>query len=183
MDKFNHLTDQELVEKALAEPESFAFLIWRYEDRLRRYIGHLSNLDEAETDDCLQEVFIKVYKNLKGYKPELSFSAWVYRITHNQVISRFRSHGGKPPLLSLDDEETLILADSLDLSEELDGRLLAEKITKTLSCLAPSQREILTLKFLEQKSYEEIADILQKPMGTVATLIHKAKAEFRKQWL
>ena len=183
MDNSNIKTDQELAALALADKKCFAELVLRYEPKLRRYLGRITSFSREEIDDCLQDVFIKTYKNLNGYDKSFSFSSWIYRITHNQAISLFRLSSAHPANLTLDNEDSLRLADELDLSKDLDNVLLGEKIQATLEKLKPAHREILTLKFLEEKTYEEISDVLRKPMGTVATLIYKAKNEFKKYWI
>ncbi|NCN25236.1 hypothetical protein COT94_04065 [Candidatus Falkowbacteria bacterium CG10_big_fil_rev_8_21_14_0_10_37_14] len=175
-------SDAELVELVLDNSDYFICLMERYEAKLRRYILRLGRFSAEDGDDLLQEVFIKAYKNLRGFNIEMSFSAWIYRIAHNHVISQFRHNSARPLTVELDTNDNSLLATGLQLDGRIDQVLLAESIKRALEKLRPAYREILTLKFLEDRSYDELADILQKPPGTIATLIHKAKKEFKQHW-
>ena len=177
-------TDAELVAAAVRDPDQFGELMERYEPKLARFVRRITSFDEATVEDILQEAFIKVYQNLNDYDPSLSFSAWVYRIVHNEAVSHFRktSRYNIVPL-ETDDEDSVnlieILADGTDIQAEFSKKSKNEQVRKVLSMLSPKYREILVLKFLEELSYEEISDVLHIPMGTVATLIGRAKEQFR----
>lgn len=177
-------SDAALVLASLAKPEAFAAIIKRYEKVLSLYIRRITNVSDDECEDILQEVFIKSYLNLNDYNHGLKFSSWIYRITHNQVISYYRSLKARPEgyLISIDDNEALGLADGLNLELNIDASLNNAKISQVLSSLDKKQREILVLKFLEEKSYQEISDIIKKPSGTVASSINRAKAAFREEF-
>ncbi|MBI2448463.1 RNA polymerase sigma factor [Candidatus Microgenomates bacterium] len=175
-------SDQELVELVLKDQENLAYIIERYEKQLTRYIGRISSAGKEDTEDLLQEIFIKVYQNINSFDPDLKFSSWLYRIAHNQTIDYFRKNKNKSALISLDDDNGLaeVLQSEFDLEKDLAKKDLKKEIIKTLEKMEAKYREILILKFLEEKSYREISDILQKPEGTVATLINRAKKEFKK---
>jgi RNA polymerase sigma-70 factor (ECF subfamily) len=177
-------TDEELVAQTLKNKEFFAYLIDRYENKLYNYIRRITNIPPDEAEDVLQDVFIKVFRNLNDFDQDLKFSSWMYRIAHNQVISNFRKRKARAENYSIELSEGLIqtLAGNLDIEKEADQKLLKENIAKGLEKLDEKYREVLVLRFLEEKSYEEISDILRKPKGTVATLINKAKKEFLKQY-
>ena len=70
----------------------FLCIMKKYEIPLKRYVGRISNFSQEEIEDILQEVFIKVYQNINDFDDSLKFSSWIYRITHNHVISKFRKH-------------------------------------------------------------------------------------------
>jgi len=135
-----------------------------------------------EAEEILQEVFVKVWKNLREFDGSVKFSSWIYRITHNETISAFRKSQsrGEKEQVSLDEDLFQIPSTELDISQTIDQKITAPIVHKILNGLSPKYREILVLKFLEDKSYEEISDILKKPMGTVATLINRAKKAFRE---
>lgn len=176
-------TDEELVELSLDNQIYFVQLIKRYEAKLLRYILRLSNFNREDAEDVLQEVFIKVYQNLNAFDPQLRFSSWVYRITHNQVISTYRKNKIRPQVISWEmDEDILnnIVAD-FDIKKEIDNDYLYEQIKKILNKINFKYTQVLVLKFLENKSYREISDILQKPEGTIATLINRAKKQFKEE--
>lgn len=183
--KYQEKTDEELVLLALSDQDVFLYLMRRYEKKLLSYISRITNVNRDEAEDILQDTFIKIYQNLNDFDAELKFSSWAYRIAHNQVISNYRKIKSRPQSIPLDINEEILgnLASDLDVKKDLDAVFLRENIKKVLARLNIKYREVLILKFLEEKNYKEISDILKKPMGTVATLINRAKKEFKKELL
>jgi len=182
MQEISDKTDEELVVLTLKDQDNFLYLVRRYEPRLFRYVSRISNVSRDETEDILQDVFIKVYKNLNGFDPELKFSSWIYRITHNEVISNYRKYKNKVKIMSFDKDTEFVksLADEFDIEQDLNLVELKDKVLDILNRMSIKYRDVLVLRFLEGKSYREISDILKKPEGTVATLINRAKKEFLK---
>ena len=182
MQEISDKTDEELVVLTLKDQDNFLYLVRRYEPRLFRYVSRISNVSRDETEDILQDVFIKVYKNLNGFDPELKFSSWIYRITHNEVISNYRKYKNKVKIMSFDKDTEFVksLADEFDIEQDLNLVELKDKVLNILNKMSIKYRDVLVLRFLEGKSYREISDILKKPEGTVATLINRAKKEFLK---
>lgn len=176
-------TDEEIAVLALDKQVFFSYLIERYEKKLMSYVLRISNFSFEEAEDILQDVFIKVYKNLNDFDPDLKFSSWIYRIAHNQVVSAHRKKQARPQGISIEDDEDVFrrLAGKLDAWSEADSRLSKDSIEKVLDNLDVKYREVLVLRFFEEKDYREISDILKKPMGTVATLLNRAKAAFKKE--
>jgi len=178
-------SDAALVRMALENQDDFVFLVERYRGRLASYVRRLTNVNSEEAEDILQEVFIKVYLNLNAFDEHLKFSSWIYRITHNQVISSHRKLKARPEgyVVDLDDQAAKNLAAEIDLKVQIDAKIMQAAVGLVLRQLEDKYREVLILKFLEEKSYQEISDILKKPLGTVASLLNKAKAEFKKALL
>jgi RNA polymerase sigma-70 factor (ECF subfamily) len=176
-------SDAELVALALRNQDDFVHIMKRYKDKLARYVLRLTNIDPEDAEDILQDVFLKVYVNLNDFDSGLKFSSWIYRITHNQVISRHRKEKVRPQgnSVPLEDNAVLGLAADLDLAKTTDLGLLRNAIERVLANLDEKYREVLVLRFFEEKSYDEIADIIKRPPGTVATYLNKAKAEFRRE--
>lgn len=182
----NAQTDILLVRQALAESDAFGRIIEKYQEPLRRYVRRIANPGNDELDILLQDIFIKVYENLNDFDQSLPFSSWIYRIAHNESIDSFRrkKHHGA----SLDDpaydDDTVTLGETIaaegDMSSDLDREYFKKNIGAVLEELEPKYRSVLVLKFLEDKDYNDISDILRKPPGTIATLIHRAKKEFRR---
>ncbi len=181
-------SDQELVAAALLRPEAFSDIIAKYNAPLGRYLRRLGCKDPDDQADVLQNTFIKTYVNLNDFDRKLKFSSWIYRIAHNETVSFLRKNKHHEVLLS--DEEELIMRerladDTADVEREVDTKFENERLNAAINALDPKYRDVLILKFLEEKSYEEISDILRTPPGTVATLIHRAKkrleAELEKQ--
>ncbi len=181
LEKCGQKTDAELVQLTLKDQNFFICLMQKYEQKLLRYIQRISNFSLEEAEDILQEVFIKIYQNLNAFDLSLKFSSWAYRITHNQVISQFRKNKSRPEKILWDDNDAFLknIADEFNLEKEIDAKLDREMILNTLKKLDYKYKEILELRFLEEKTYVEISDILQKPEGTVATLINRAKKQFK----
>jgi len=178
--------DAELVKRALESSDEFGVIIEKYQEPLRRYVRRMAKPSLDETDILLQDIFIKVYENLNDFDLGLSFSSWIYRIAHNESIDfhrRNKRYGGSLDDY-VDDGEATTLADTIadpdDMVTEIDRQYIQKNIASVLDELNSKYRSILILKFLEDKNYEEISDILKKPPGTVATLIHRAKREFRR---
>ena len=174
-------TDEELVSLTIDNQDYLAILIKRYEDKLLRYIHRISNVSAEEAEDVLQEVFIKVYTNLNDFDQDLKFSSWVYRIAHNHVISNFRRNKtrGMEEQIPIDEKIANILISDIDTIKDIDHTFLKENINKVLMKMDIKYREVLVLKYLEEKEYKEMSDILKKPMGTIATLINRAKKQFK----
>ncbi len=178
----SELDDAELVRLSLADPDRFSYIISRYQEKLARYIRRLGANSTEDVEDILQEVFLKVYLNLNDFNPDLKFSSWIYRIAHNQVISHFRKRQARPEAHSLpiDSEGLQLLADDMALDRQSDVHLRQEVILAALQQIDSRYREILILKFFEDKSYQEISDILKKPAGTVASLLNRAKKSLKE---
>lgn len=176
MEDKKNLTDAELVEFSKHEPETFGFLMERYQGQLASYIRRLTQLPMEDVQDLLQEVFIKIYQNLNAYDASLKFSSWAYRIAHNHVVDYFRRSSARPQTDALEDYEWEKIAQAgIYLEKEIASKDCVEKIKNCIRELPFDYREVLILRFLEEKDYEEIMDILQKPKGSVATLIARGK--------
>jgi len=176
-------TDEELVKLTLERQGYFAYLMDRYTKPLLRYIGRISNKSGDDAEDLLQDIFIKAYRNLNGFDDKLKFSSWLYRIAHNHVISDFRKRKARLEDVSwsYDDEFLNNLKADFDLNDIVNTKFDQEIVGKVLYKLDLKYREVLELRFWEQMSYREISDVLKKPEGTIATLINRAKDNFRKE--
>lgn len=178
-----NLSDAELVKLSLEDQNNFLYLVDRYKGKLLNYIRRLTNVNDDDAEDILQDVFIKVYLNLNDFNADLKFSSWIYRITHNQVISSHRKLKARPEgyAVDIEDKAALNLAADIDIEAGADLTIMKQNITKALKGLDRKYRDILVLKFLEERNYQEISDIIRKPAGTVASMINKAKSEFKKE--
>jgi len=183
IDNSSENSDEEIASRAAVERIYFAELVKRYQNKLHRYIRRISSVTEEDAEDMLQDIFIKMYTNINSYDPDLKFSTWAYRITHNHVISDFRKRKIRPEKVSIEDyNHTIIetLASELNLEKEIDRKYLKEKTDIIFHGMDIKYREILILQYLEEQSYQEISDILKIPMGSVATRINRAKKHFKK---
>lgn len=177
-------TDENLVQLSLANSDYFEELIERYETKLKRYIRRLLNVSEQDVEDILQDVFVKAYRKLNSFDTKMKFSNWIYRITHNEAISYYRKNKKEKGNISIDDEEkkyiTHLLEDSLDIHQELKNKEILEKVLFIIKSLPKKYEEVIILHYFENKSYEEMSDILKRPSGTIATLLNRAKKMFKK---
>ncbi len=185
MGDYQHLTDEILVQKSLEDREVFYYLIKRYETKLLRYTKRITHVTPEEAEDLLQEIFIKVYRHLNGFDQELKFSSWIYRIAHNEIINFAKKKKVHSVLYSPDGEnfdETFL--ENLPGEDDVHGNYVSmesrEQVWQALMELPLKYREVLVLKFFENRSYREMSDILRKPEGTVATLVNRAKKKFLK---
>jgi len=170
------LSDIEIIELINKDKNNFYLLTNVYKDKLERYIKRISFFAQPEIEDILQEVFIKVYVNLNSFDRGLKFSSWIYRITHNLVIDKIRKNSKRTKDVSIDDDElNLIIKSSENIHLDLENKESVKKLKDAISSMPEMYREVLVLRFLEEKSYEEIMDILKKPKGTIAALINKGR--------
>lgn len=174
------ITDEELVKKSLENIDYFACIYERYEEKLIRYILRISSFSYPEAEEILQDAFVKIWRNLNEFDDSLKFSSWVYRIVHNTTINEWHKSQskGKHQKQEIDDELYKNLPSSLNLEKELGKKVDKESIKHVLRMMPEKYSSVLILKFLEEKDYNEISDILKKPKGTVATLINRAKKSF-----
>jgi RNA polymerase sigma-70 factor, ECF subfamily len=177
------LSDEEIVNLTLENQENFLFIINRYKSKLFNYIMRLTNIRDEDAEDLLQEVFLKIYLNLNDFDRDLKFSTWAYAITRNQVISNHRklSVRAEGHAVTIEDDNVKEIKSNFDIKDDVDANFLKEKIAKVFEKMDKKYSDVLILKFLEQKDYKEISDIIKKPIGTVGSLMNKAKQEFRKE--
>jgi RNA polymerase sigma-70 factor (ECF subfamily) len=177
------LSDELLVIECKKDSKNFAVLVDRYVPKLTRYIRRRSLATSDDIDDLLQNIFIKVYRNINEYDSSLLFSSWIYRISHNEMIDWYRREKRRATL-SLDDENHDIISKLIteeDHTTRFSNEEQRQHIIATLNTLDNKYKEILLLRFFEEKSYEEIADILRIPPGTVAIRINRAKKQLQKK--
>ncbi|MFK7780384.1 MAG: RNA polymerase sigma factor [Candidatus Gracilibacteria bacterium] len=177
---YDKYTDEEIVKLVIQNQDDFVEIVRRYQTKLLYYILRISNVDKETAEDILQDVFLKVYKNINNFKPSLKFSSWIYRITHNYVIDHHRKEKRGLDIVDIEDDDLfLFLIDPNNIEEGLDKKILGEKIHEILNKLDFKYREVLILYFLEEKKYKEISDIIKKPINTVSTLLNRAKIQFK----
>ena len=174
--------DAVLVERSIENPDEYGKIVEKYEAPLLRYLLRISNISREEAEDLLQNVFLKAYQNLNDFDANLKFSSWIYRIAHNEAISSWRRKSARAEEVNLESADSAqLLQSTLDIPASTDQKLLAGFVRSILTKIPQKYREVLILRYLEEKDYSEISDILRRPMGSVATLVHRAKAEFEKK--
>ena len=169
-------TDEHLVVLTLKNQEYYLCLMKRYESELLGYIMKISNVNKHDAEDILQETFIKAYRNLNDFDSSFKFSNWIFRITHNVTINAFRKNKMSSQTVSWEEKDLNgLLKSSVNIERTHLQKSMYEQILKTVNHLPIKYKEVLVLKFIKEKEYREMSDILQKPMGTIATLINRAK--------
>ena len=179
-----NLTDAEIVAKTLADKQFFGEIVDRYEAKLKRYVARLGVRNPEDQLDVLQDVFLKVYKNLNAFDSSLQFSSWIYRITHNEAVSWYRKKNVRPEGHLIADSEELIgfLSAKEDTQDQdFDKTVNATEVNAALLKIEAKYREAIILRFFEHKEYDEISDILKIPVGSVGTLLHRGKKQLANE--
>ncbi len=174
---FESKSDEEIAELVPDNKEYFGVIIRRYEGKLMRYVKRIGGGRQESVEDVVQNIFIKAYVNIESFRKGQKFSSWLYGIAHNECIDYWRRNK-KHTNISLDENVELaaVLASSEDIEHDLFVKEEGLLVRKALDQLPVKFKEVLVLRYLEDKDYQEISDILKKPVSTVGTLIHRAKA-------
>ncbi|HEX9726920.1 MAG TPA: sigma-70 family RNA polymerase sigma factor [Gemmatimonadales bacterium] len=182
-------TDQDVVAHAQRGSElAFRELIRRYQRPIFSLVYRMVR-DRELAEDLAQETFIKVLNHIDSYRPEHKFSSWIFKIANNAAIDHLRrkeldtlSLEGAPDAVTIQRQEaTALQVGSRGESplEELEARELGSQIENAIAQLRPEYRACIILRHVEGRPYEEIAETLGLPLGTVKTYIHRARAELR----
>jgi RNA polymerase sigma-70 factor, ECF subfamily len=175
MSELSKLTDEEVVNFIRnKDKEAYVEIIKRYQDKLMRYATSILN-DHEKASDVVQESFIKVYTNLNAFNLKKKFSSWIYRIVHNQSINLIKKYKKEFPLLNDIDFDS-----GTNIEEEYIKNEMIEMVKNCINEMPVIYKEPLTLYFLEDKSYNEISDILRISLNTVGTRISRAKKIMKK---
>ncbi len=174
-------TDRDLVRRTQAgDRRAFDLLVLKYQQRVVSLIGRYIR-DQTEALDLAQETFIKAYRALPSFRGESAFYTWLYRIAVNTVKNHLMAQGRRPPGEDLDAET----AEQTDTGGRLrenatpEGHLLTDEIARTvqaaLAALPEELRTAIVLRELDGLSYEEIAQVMDCPIGTVRSRIFRAR--------
>lgn len=181
------LDDAELVRRCVEEgrPEAFEPLMSRYQDRVYRLIAR-SVRDGETAADLTQETFLKAWRGLPKYQGDAEFFTWLYRIARNVVASEFRRVAARPKIVASvearsDEEAGVPEPEAQHASPEAAAltRERQEQLWDALQGLGPEFREIILLRDVEGQSYEDLADLLEIPVGTVRSRLHRARLELK----
>ncbi len=179
--------DQALVERAQkGDQKAFELLVSKYQRRLTRLLSRFIK-DEHEVNDVAQEALIKAYRALPNFRGESAFYTWLYRIGIN-TAKNFLVTAGKRPFVSADvanDEGDILdladqLADDHTPEAELMNREILQTVESAIAKLPDDLRKAITLREMEGLSYEEIAQIMDCPIGTVRSRIFRAREVIAK---
>ncbi len=172
-------SDEQIAKRVQSgQKEQYSHLVERYQDRLLRY-GRSLLFDHTDLEDIVQEVFIKAYQNIQSFDTERKFSPWIYRIAHNSFVN----HGKRKSNSFVDyfDLEVFLpyYPDKTNIEKEVDRIELTKDVEVALSKIDDKYREPLALYFLDNLSYQEIADVLHIPINTVGIRILRGKEKLK----
>jgi len=158
------------------DPEAFGQLYEAHFDKIYRYIA-IKIGDKAEAEDMTQQVFLNALKSISSYKSKgVAFSAWLFRIAHNQVVDYFRKKA-KRPTVPIDD---LPIASNDNPQQIVERNLEIERLTQATKNLTEAQREVISLRFAGGLSISEAAKAMNKSQGAVKALQHSAIVSLRR---
>ncbi len=174
--------DQKLVERAQrGDKHAYELLVTKYQRRLSRLISRFVR-DTAEIEDVTQEAFIKAYRALPSFRGESAFYTWLYRIGINTAKNYLLALKRRAPTSTTFDaeeaegfEEAGLLQEVSTPENELMSKQVVEVVNSSLQQLPDDLRTALTLREIEGLSYEEIADVMNCPIGTVRSRIFRAR--------
>jgi RNA polymerase sigma-70 factor, ECF subfamily len=186
---WNRLTDQEVVLLARGGREAaYRELVRRYERPVFALLYRMVR-DRELAEDLSQETFVKALNAIESYRPEFKFSSWIFKIANNAAIDHLRRR--ELDTLSLDgsphaETPEAMQATALQIGarqesplDTVEAKELGSEIEAAIGRLRPEYRSCILLRHVEGRAYEEIAEILDLPLGTVKTYIHRARNELR----
>ncbi len=174
--------DQQLVERAQrGEKHAFELLVAKYQRKLVRLISRIVR-DQAEVEDVAQEAFIKAYRALPQFRGESAFYTWLYRIGVNTAKNFLVSQGRRAPTSTEKDAEEAETFDDADQLRDINtpesmlmSRQVAATVNAAMDRLPEELRTAITLREVEGMSYDEIAEFMNCPIGTVRSRIFRAR--------
>jgi RNA polymerase sigma-70 factor, ECF subfamily len=183
----NPSSDQREIDRALVEraqqgdQQAFAMLVEKYQRKLGRLLSRMIR-DAAEVEDVVQESFIKAYRALPSFRGDSAFYTWLYRIGINTAKNYLVSMGRRPQLnndIEIEDAEHFEEGGDLRTLETPESSMMSKQIAQTVNdtimALPDELRSAITLRELEGLSYEEIAELMNCPIGTVRSRIFRAR--------
>lgn len=179
----DNFSDAQLVSKTLENPDNYTLIIDRFEEPILRYVGRMTGCPHEDIEELWQIIFIKAYRSLNGFDTHLKLSSWLYRIAHNVCVDYMRKTSKKNTLsIDSEDEYSQALIEKISSSENISFHLSEDAkkqgVREIIQMLPEKYKTVILLFFIEDKSYEEISDILQIPVNTVWTLLNRAKKHF-----
>ena len=187
---YAQLEDRELAVLAAKGREmAFRELLSRYERPLFSLIFRMVR-DRTLAEDLAQEAFIRAFNAIGSYKPKYKFSSWIFKIANNHTIDHLRkrkldtvSIDGSPHARTAEEEaQTRLVVESHDEAPDryVEAKELGGQIEEAIGALRPEYRTAVLLRHVEGYSYDEIAEIMDLPLGTVKTYLHRARGELKE---
>jgi len=181
------LVDAELVRRVQnGDKTAFDLLVRKYQQRVMNLVSRFVN-DHAECMDVTQEAFIKAYRGLNNFRGDSQFYTWLYRIASNTAKNHLASRARKAPLNAVDVDDAELFQGESGLKEydTPERNLLSDEIKhtvmRTVEALPEDLRNAITLREMDGLSYEEIAEVMDCPIGTVRSRIFRAREAIDKE--
>jgi len=177
-------TDGELIARVLAGNEAaYTVLVERHSDLVYAIVSRIV-ANEADADDVAQETFVRAYHALGRFRGDSKFSSWLYRIAVNRSLTHLKRKKRRAAAVDPDSGSRAEIESTLGRPPGSPDELViaqeqSERVRAAVSELPPRYRMVVTLFYLEEKSYKEVAEILGIPMGTLKTHLHRARALLR----
>ena len=183
-------TDHDLIALAASGSEkAYRELLDRYQRPVFSLIYRMVR-DREKAEDLAQETFVKVFNHIDSFNPKYKFSSWIFKIASNLTIDAIRKKDLET--VSLDGSRNASTPDEIDATritvesrdenpeEFLEAKELGQELERAIGELRPEYRTAILLRHVEGRPYEEIAEIMGVPLGTVKTYIHRARGELRE---
>jgi RNA polymerase sigma-70 factor (ECF subfamily) len=184
-------TDAELAQSTLrGDRRAFGIIVQRHQDAVFGLISRLIRR-QSDVEDVAQEAFVRAYRALGTFRGDAQFGTWLYRIVYNTCLDRREQQVRRDERemqvgTNEEDEDRLAAMPDTDSplpDQVLEAQDMRSRLAAHIEALPPHFQAVLTLYYYEQKSYEEIAKILDQPLNTIKVHIHRAKAHLKKALL
>ena len=171
------VNEQELVERCRrGDQGAFQELVDRHKDLVFALIARTVQ-DRSRAEDLAQDVFLRVHRGLPYFRGEARLSTWIYRIVANVCL---QPQGRPPAALSLDDERTRAKTTPSAPDRQFGDLELRDRLEKAIARLPANYRLLIAAHYLQGIQYEDLAEALEMPLGTVKTQLHRAKQQLRR---
>lgn len=167
-------TIKELLLDESSHPEAFQLILKEYKERLYFLIRKIV-IDHDDTDDVLQEAFIKIWKNLKKFRGDASLYTWLYRIGTNEALTFLRRRKDARNISMDENPELMNLFESGSSTFHITGDDIEIALQKAVLQLPEKQRIVFNLKYFEHMTYEEISEVTETSVGGLKANYHSAK--------
>ena len=168
----------------------FEDLVERFSDKIFRYLFYYFSFQKELAEDVVQEVFVKLWEKLDKYDSKQKFEPWLYRFVHNLTIDWIRKYKKEQNVMafsqmmknnedSCTNFEDLFVVDSSDVKEDIQKKFKGQIVQEIVSQIDEKYRELVILFYFEQKSYEEIAYVLNTNVNNVWTMLSRAKQKIK----
>ncbi len=168
------IAEETLIDQ-LKNPETrekaFAVLLNTYKERLYWHIRRIV-LNHDDADDVLQNTFIKVYRNIKGFKGDSKLYSWMYRIATNESLTFIKQRSKKSGIT--DEELKNRMVENLEADIYFEGSEIQLKLQRALATLPDKQKLVFNMKYYQEMKYEEISEVLETSVGALKTSYHLA---------